>query len=207
MSAFSDTNDLFRNHLEYTRPISYVEWLALSQDKKSALLFVQFYEQITLAWYKTKSYYAQDEDGVSTVLQYLMKNVPVIENDEKRFTPNYIYKVAYNCLYCICHDIKRDKDRAEKEISNIVVTTDDELDLFDTVMVDDTTFDSVLRNTLWEVVNELGPKAKKYVIQTMSGTSINATSLLHDEIDEIKLSLKDIEAIVAELRDKLKNIA
>ena len=194
MSAFSDTNDLFRNHLEYTRPISYVEWLALSQDKKSALLFVQFYEQITLAWYKTKSYYAQDEDGVSTVLQYLMKNVPVIENDEKRFTPNYIYKVAYNCLYCICHDIKRDKDRAEKEISNIVVTTDDELD-------------SVLRNTLWEVVNELGPKAKKYVIQTMSGTSINATSLLHDEIDEIKLSLKDIEAIVAELRDKLKNIA
>lgn len=124
MCAFKETFDMFRTCTEYKSPLSYDEWLALADDHKAAVLYIQFYDQITLAWYKVKSFYADDEDGVSTMLQYLQKNVPLIVSKKSRFSPSYIYRVAFNCLYCICHDIKRDRERFENEISNIAEGSD-----------------------------------------------------------------------------------
>ena len=122
---------MFRDYLDYDRPLTYNEWMNRPEADKAAALYVQFYDQIQLAWYKAKSFYAIEEDGVSTMMQYLIKNVPVIIKDEKRFTPRYIYRVAYNCLYCICHDIKVDKDRWELESRNITSNSDEEeVDVF-----------------------------------------------------------------------------
>lgn len=127
MSAFKETYNMFRTHIGYTKPLSYDQWSSSDDQHKAAVLFVQFYEQITLAWYKVRSFYANEEDGVSTILQYLQKNVPVILDCPKRFAPSYIYKVAFNCLYCICHDIQRDKDRFENEVSDTVVVDEGEV--------------------------------------------------------------------------------
>lgn len=116
---FYETRSLFRPYLQYTEPYSFEEWLALPEDHKAAALYVQFFDQIILAWYKSKSFYASEQEGVETVLQYLCKNVPLIEAKESKFSSRYIYRVAYNCLYCISHDRKCDIDRWEKEMSDV----------------------------------------------------------------------------------------
>lgn len=129
---FYETRSMFRSYINYTDPYSYEQWLSLPQDHKCAALYVQFFDEIILAWYKVKSFYGSDEEGVETICQYLMKNVPVLEENPKRFNARYIYRVAYNCLYCICHDRLIDKQRFELEISNIAYSGDsEEINMFD----------------------------------------------------------------------------
>jgi len=135
MSTKSDlytTRELFSQYVNYNAPLSYEAWLEVADDLKAAVLYCQFFEQITLAWYKLKSVYSTEADGVAEVLQYLQKNVELIKADSKKFTPGYIYKVVYNCLYCLCRDPNRYKKAYENECSNIQNSSDGEFDLFDT---------------------------------------------------------------------------
>lgn len=165
VSPFKAAYNLFRNSLHYEGPITWEEWVACSQDTKSAWLYCQFYDQITLAWYKAKCLYGEDEEGVETVLQYLEKNVKLIESKKNKFTSAYIYRVAYNCLYCICHDRKIDQDRYALEMSNIVSTSDgDEVDLFDTVTsnVEDIMYDQA-KDEFWKIIDGLDEKGQKFI--------------------------------------------
>ena len=177
-SPFYQTRDMFKEFIGVDTPLAYSTWMELDPDKKAAALFVNFFEQITLAWYKAKSFYAVDEDGVSTCLQYLQKNVPVIEKAPNRFSPRYIYRIAYNCMYCICHDIKIDRERYENETSNIAVSSSsgdaEELDLFSFVVASDT-IDSILdRENFWNIVFSLGPDAQVIVDNLLNGTRLPA---------------------------------
>lgn len=207
-NPFSETNNYFRTYLSYTKPYSYTEWLALSDEKKAAALYVQFYEQITLAWFKTKSYYAEDEVGVTTMLQYLMKNVPIIIKDSKRFSEKYIYRVAYNCLYCVCHDIKSDKERAEFCTSNVVGYGENELDLFDTVP-DNADFQRQLDyEEMWSIIAAKGPKAMKIINYLLNGDPLTKTSKLSksyasDPLRDVEVSLDEMNRIISELRTEL----
>lgn len=70
---FYEARRLFINHINYTNPYSYEEWIALPEDHKTVALYIQYFNEIILAWYKTKSFYASEEEGVETVLQYLNK--------------------------------------------------------------------------------------------------------------------------------------
>lgn len=174
---FHATRNLFRNYLGYTGPLSYDEWMDVDDEDKAAVLYVQFYSQIVLAWNKVKSFYTIEEDGVETILQYLMKNVPIIMNDPKRFTARYIYRVASNCLYCICHDIKRDRDRWELEVSNIQSSGDSEdtFDLFDT-LVDESSGNmegAIAKEEFWKVVDSLGDDVLKVVEKLLNGNKIS----------------------------------
>lgn len=155
MNPFSEARRMFANYIGYTGPMSFEEWMKVDSDKKAAVLFVQFFDQITLAWYKTKSFYTAEEDGVSTMMQYLIKNVPIIEEHPERFRPGYIYQVAYNCLYCICHDLKKDRERFELEVSNVCMVGDDEVDLFDTVCDADLIDTLMLKDSFWAAIEEL----------------------------------------------------
>ena len=164
-SPFYATKQMFSQAVLVTKATTYEEWMAIPDELKAAALFVQYFDEITLAWHKTKSFYALEEDGVSTTLQYLEKNVPIIKDDQKRFSPKYIYRVAYNCMYCISHDIKRDRERWENETSNIIQYGEDTLDLFDTIE-SNTLEASILltdRERFWEVVESLDPDCKKLV--------------------------------------------
>lgn len=188
-NAFYETKALFADYTHYTHPLSYDEWLAVADQDKAAVLYVQFFDQITLAWFKTKSFFVIEEDGVSTVLQYLVKNVPLIQAAPAKFTPNYIYKVAYNCLYCISHDIKRDIDRWENETSNIVAYGEDELDLFDTVMSNRSEYDEDAESAeFWAIIDNMGPEALKvvnYLInsnQTLSKTRVSKSCRANAEL-------------------------
>lgn len=171
-SPFYATRTMFREYIGYTEPLSYDQWSSMPDDSKAAALFVQFFEQITLAWYKSRSYYTLEEDAVSTVCQYLIKNVPVIQQDAKRFTPSYIYRVAYNCMYCICHDYKCDRERYENEVSNITLSGDDELDLFDTV-ISDSEIDAILaKEEFWKKIEDMGTDAVEFVEKLINSGSL-----------------------------------
>jgi hypothetical protein len=157
-TPFYETRSLFINYLGYTDPLSYNAWNALPAEDKAAALFVQFFDQIIYAWYKQDTFlrYSTDEDGVSTVLQYLQKNVAVLEKDPKKYTAAYIYRVSYNCLYCICHDIKSAKERGEKETSNIVEGPDGPMNLFDFLeaVCEDSCLSDLERIDFWNVVGD-----------------------------------------------------
>lgn len=207
-NAFNETKKLFITSTGYTRPLSYEEWMMIPSGHKAAVLFVQFYDEITLAWYKTKSFFVLEEDGVSTMLQYLVKNVPIIENDPKRFKPSYIYKVAYNCLYCISHDIKRDIERYENEVSNIVMSGEDQLDLFDTVVSNSGIYEEIMRKEFWSVIENMGVKTQKVINHLLNGESLGLVSKRSksydtDPLRDIAVSVDEMEAIIIDLKKKL----
>ena len=207
-NAFKEAEHLFREGTQYTQPLSYNEWMGIPYENKAAVLFVQFYNQITLAWFKTKSFFALEEDGVSIVLQYLMKNVPLIEKDNKRFSPAYIYKVSYNCLYCISHDIQRDIERYEKETSNIVRCGEDQLDLFDTVAIEDDLEARFSRKEFWDLIEHMDLKTQKVINHLLNNGSLKKVSKRNfnyrvDPLRDISVSLDEMEKIMQDLRGKL----
>lgn len=209
-NAFAETRNLFTIATHYVKPLSFEEWAKIPRSQMSAVLFVQYYDEITLAWYKTKSFYALDEDGVSTICQYLEKNVDIILSNPVRFTSNYIYKVAYNCLYCICHDIKRDKDRAENEVSNLVSNGEDELDLFDTIRTEsaEDVYDKAdFQKKFWEIIEEGGPEMQKvadYLINNdPSALKKKRKPLPGELLGDIEVSVEKLGSIIEELKVKL----
>lgn len=101
MCQFKSTFELFDPAIKATQLNlnKYEGWIALPQDLKAAGLFVQFFSQITLAWNKCKRDFIEDELAVSTVMQYLIKAVPLIEWQRNRYKEAYIYTTAFNCLF------------------------------------------------------------------------------------------------------------
>ena len=193
-NPFVETKNLIRSYIEYTSPLSFEQWAAIADDQKAAVLYLQFFDQITLAWYKADSMCRGcAEDGVSTVLQYLQKNVPIILAAPKKFTPSYVYRVAYNCLYCICHDIKRDKERFEHECSNIVITAHSEINLYDLVpFMDEALEVSHAKIQIWAEIEDMGPKAQAVV-----------SKLIGEEAPGARVSASEKAAIIAELKRRL----
>ena len=210
-TQFHQTKVRFREFANYQRPLSYEEWMDAPDECKAAILYVQFYDQITLAWMKTHSVYSDINDGVSEILQYLNKNVEKIKSDRKRFTPAYIYKVAYNCLYCLCRDPNLHRRAYENECSNIVGYGEDELDLFNTVIDDeddrDSKFDmdgrrAYLMNAtrMWDIVEGMGMKAKLVVAKLLGESSYTQKELG-------SVSEEETQEIIKELRVRLAKFA
>lgn len=170
---FYETRKIFREYINYKAPYSYEEWMSLPEENKAAALYVQYFDEIILAWFKSKSFYASEQEGVETVCQYLMKNVPVIEDNPKRFNKKYIYRVSYNCLYCIAHDRISDRLRWELEGSNICAGEgSDEVDLFDTFIIDETKRDDELaeeRAAMWRVIESMGDDIVQVVGHLLDG--------------------------------------
>lgn len=120
MKEFYETRKLYRDYTHYEKPLTFDQWSTLDHGYKAAVLFIQFFDEILLAWNKAKSYDGDELEAVETVNQYLVKNVDKIMEEPKRFKAAYIYRVAYNALYCICHDRVSDKDRREREVDPYV---------------------------------------------------------------------------------------
>ena len=137
MNQFVETKKMYEAAVGVKYPLSYEGWLAVRDDLKAIALYVQFFDEITLAWLKAKSDFTPDEDGVSTVMQYLIKNVPIIVADRKKYSPQYIYRIAYNCMGCL-RRVQREKDHYNLTQSNIVSDCDEEFDLFERIIGEET---------------------------------------------------------------------
>lgn len=247
-AAFRDTFNMFLEFTHYTRPLSYEEWKEFPEDRKAALLFVQFYNEITLAWDKADSLdWGDDAEGVTTVLQYLQRNIShivyymksnpskkanaeyrrqhpedvlaieqrIIDQNPEKFSSRYIYRVAYNCLYCIAgHDRQCDKDRINNETSPIVTYEGKELNLFDTIadrrgsIVDQYEY-SEFEKEFWDIIEAEGIHAVKVMRYLLSHDvaslkKITASNKLYsvDPLRDVEVSIDKVDAILASLRER-----
>ena len=210
-NQFKETYNLFRGYINYSEEYLYDEWLNSPEEHKVAILYCQFYKEITLAWNKVVSVYSQDTDGVDEVVQYLMKNVDKIKNDSKRFRPQYIYTVAYNCLYCLCRDLNKKKKTYENECSNIAQHNDEELDFFDTVEAcKETSVEGHIsdneKERFWSLIEDMGQDTVIVVSKLLNDpmnwsktgkakfTKKDYDKITEDRFQEIVASLKHVLA-------------
>lgn len=180
-NEFSDTynffNDTFRG-LGVAFPVSLEVWQTIPDDLKSAALFVNFYQQILMAYNRLKTPASVDAECVSEVLMYLQKNVRKIMDDPHRYTPAYIYRVSYNCLMGPAVLTYTSKTGVNgyfyNTVPNIINGDDGELDLFDAICTDccddltppERLFDYV---ALWDIIDGLDEQSKKVVYGFMDG--------------------------------------
>ena len=135
VSQFYTTRNLFQEACGCNDSLSYDDWMTLPDDYKAAALYIVFFDQVTLAWVRLRTPAAVEEDCVSEVLVYLQKNVDKIKDSPERFTPAYIYRVCYNCIYCKSVDPYSGQTAStswyNNTCSNIMNGPEDSFDLFD----------------------------------------------------------------------------
>lgn len=248
LAAFYETRETFRSFFHYIEPLSFDDWVKLSDDRKIAVLYLQYFNEIILAWDKANTFdFVEGEEGVTCILQYLQKHVcdryikghnkkkvskeyfnqhpeeceerRIIESDPKKFTPAYIYRMAYNCLYCICHDLKSVKDRWSFETSEIVIHDGEELSLFDLVAdrngsVEDVIHDLDLQREFWKVIEDEGAEAEKLMRFLMSGNSSDLKKLnsknpqnQKDPLRDVEVKPEAIDSILERLRNRFMNLS
>lgn len=213
---FYQTRDMFLDYLSgYPKHPTFVEWNNADSDDKAALLYVAFFSEVTLAWEKTTTslgiVYVSQEDGVSTVLQYLMKNVDKIAADEKRYSPGYIYKVCYNCLLSLWRTRGTDAQRSACEISNEYVDGDVDVNLWDLVPSEDDDIETQeTKEAIWTVIRHMGPKAEKVVnhlinpSDTLHRVSQKSSERATDRLADVSVSPEEYNEILEELKVKLE---
>lgn len=212
---FNQTYAMFRDYLSgYPKKLTYEEWNKAEAEDKAALLYVRFFKEVTLAWCNSTVthgiVYVTQEDGISTVLQYLMKNVDKISEDPKRFTPQYIYTVCYNCLRSLVRTRNTDKHRSTHDIPHKYTEGDVSVDLFDLVPSDDDDLETAeIKEAVWEIIHHMGPKAEKVVNHiinpkdTLKRVSKKTSAGKLDRLADISVSEEEYEEIVAELKVRL----
>lgn len=251
MKEFYDTRRYFIQTLDYKKPLSYDEWRAKPEDLKAAFLYVQFFNEITLAWDKADAFdFADPEEGVYTTMQYLQKQVSqnqyvlksdpskkanaefrrkhpddvmikerrIIDENPKKFSSAYIYRVIYNCLYCICHDRKCDKDRWENEISSYAYSDGTEVSLFDFIpdksgSAQNRMEANIFEREFWQVVQDMGQTAEKVMRYLLSGDGADLKKLSPscdyystDPLADVEVSLEEVEEIVNKIRERFLDL-
>ena len=212
---FIQTRKMFSDYLTgYPKTLTFEEWNQAPEEDKVALLFVNFYNEITLAWYNAVTskniVYLSQEDGISTALQHLMKNVSKISNDSKRYSSQYIYTVVYNSFWGIWRTRTAEQVRSACESSNEYVDGDITVDLFDLVPSEDDDIETQqTKEAVWDIIRHMGPKAEKVVnhlinpTDTLHKLSTKSTERDSDRLADVSVSKSEYEEIIAELRVKL----
>ena len=213
-SQFFQTRDMFREYLSgYPKNLTYAEWKSAAADDKAVLLYVTFFNEVTLAWFNAITsrniVFVTQEDAISIVLQYLMKNVPKIEESEKRYTSNYIYKICYNCIGCLPRSVSGN-ERAALELSNEFEDGDICVNLWDLVPSEDDDLETLeTKEAIWNVIRHMGPKAEKVVNHLINPkepihrTPKSSPEYEIDRLAEVSVSSAEYDAIIAELKVKL----
>lgn len=181
---FKEAKERYESAIGKKAPITFDEWFSLPDSHKAAALFINFYNQITLAWTKAKADFTEDEDGLSIIMQYLMKNVPIIECNPKRYSANYIYRVAENCMKCLRRvksEIARDKECMSEWYTNNScygdTGTTDEASYFDCVGMDELADKLHLAaDILYDLYGELDRDEKAVINNILKGTKLTKKS-------------------------------
>ena len=216
LTAFYETKMMFVENLQFDHQLSYEEWCNAPDDHKAALLFVNFYAKMVQAWDKANRFdFIPGEDGVSTVLQYLQKNVAKLIEEPAKYSEAYIYKVAYNCMYCICHDLKSVQDRWDNETSSTVVHDGEEISLYDdkryaTASAEDVLLLETEQKAFWELVENSDAKTQKVIDYLLASDpkvlkklSKRSKQYSVDPLRDVEVSLQEAEEIIEQIKEKL----
>lgn len=247
MAAFYETRNTLRNFVDYTEPLSFEEWKAIPDDSKAAVLYLQFFDQITLAWDKANKFdFVSSEEGVEIALQYLQKLVcdrylkghikhkvsneyfnshpeeceerRILESDPRNFYGGFIYRVMYNSLYIICHDIQSVKDRWEFETSSIIQYDGEELCLFDTMAdvsgsASDVSDSNNFEREFWAVIEDTGLEAEKVMRYLLSHNkedlkkmSKKAKAKHADPLSDVEVPIDSVQSIIDRIKQKFLDL-
>ena len=193
---FISTRRLFEEYIGYTHPYTYDEWNKLPKDYKTSALYVQFFDQILFAYYNKRKPSGTEEECVETVIQYLMKNVPIIEANSLKYTPAYIYRVCANCIYCVGESIGP-VTRYKLEISNNTIMFDEPADIFDYTedkrFSDEHDYDKkYMISRFWKYIDSLEEDVQMYVsIILLGGNGVNKCRFNKNKQEIAKNKLKD----------------
>ena len=190
-----------RDFVDQYEPVDYDTWKSLDHQFQAASLYITFYDEIVLSYYKARSYYSPEEDNVSIVLQYLEKNVKILMKDRKRYKANYIYRVCYNCIFCQSRGIKRDLERYENEMSPTVVSGGEVYNVFDYLSDTETVYGSYNKEHLWRLIESLGEDAVHVAEYLISGNRLPAgvkakMPKIIDQIRTLLLEYIDIDQCI-----------
>lgn len=218
VEALYETRSFYRNYVDISKDLSFNEWNSLPRELKSIALYLVYFNEIVLAWEKANTLdFIECEEGVEIITQYLEKNVSVIENNPARYTASYIYKVAYNCMYCICHDRKRDKDRLANEMSAIVVKDGEEFNLLDLASNKRDAYDELendsFESEFWAVIEDSGLDTEKVMRYLLSNDASDLKKLSKsnrqyesDPLRNVSVPLDDVPKILNSLKEKLSSV-
>lgn len=211
-SQFTITKQLFIDYLiGYEFPISYEEWYHAEDDQKAALLFVNFYKEIVLAWSKWVVPFLDTDEGVSIAMQYITKQITRLNSDPKLFTPQYFYRVMWNAFGSVIKSKVVDKRRSELEISRYYNETDCMgtsvcVDLGDLMPSYDDDYEvAKAREAVWNIIESLGLKAEKVVNKllnpkdSLKRQTRNIPAHQMDRLRDVTVSPEEYVAIMATL--------
>lgn len=219
VAALYETRNFYRNSLQIFQPLTFKQWNELDRNIKAAGLFLNFFDQIVLAWEKANTIdFINCEDGVEVINQYLEKNVSIIESKPDRFSPSYIYTVAFNCMYCICHDRKCDKDRLENETPRYVSKDGKDVDLLDFVKGDNDNFTEVesssIEREFWALIEDDGLEAEKVMRYLLTQNEADLKKLTKrnknyekDPLRDVEVSIDKVDEIMKRLREKFSAVS
>lgn len=221
-SPFISTKKMFREYLVgYSYPLTYEAWIKADEEDKAALLFVNFYNQITLAYSNVVTKYNADyiiaEDAVSNILGVLIKNSTILTEKAdggKRFTQGYFYSVCWGCIFSMVRSVATQK-RNEHELSNELVDDDGgvSVNLFDLApSVDDTYEVRQAKEAIWDIIAHMGPKAEKVVNHLINGDTLKAvrkssSEYSIDRLADVSVTPSEYEAILNTLQIQLAPFA
>lgn len=190
-NQFQETKDRFMAATSFVRyPLTYDEWMSLVDELKAAALFVNFYAQIIVAWQKwDRTCYLEEEDAVGTVIQYIVKNVDKIKDDRKRYTPNYIYTVAYNALTGFCRVAGR-QWYYTTFMSNTFDLDDGEHDMFDII---EDTVDCFRSSRFRKVISAMNDTQKAIISHLIWNTKLEKTERKSEKeiMEQLRETLKE----------------
>lgn len=170
MTKFNETKEAFLAATQVTihYPITWESWMNLDDNLKAAALFVNFFKEVTMAYNALKCYYLDEEDAISIVCQYIIKNVDKIKADRKRFTPAYIYRVAYNCILGFVRVPSR-KDFSDNTTSQYFNMDGEEHDIFE--IIEDST-DCFKNAEFTRILENLSDEEKSMVSHLIWGSRL-----------------------------------
>ena len=192
MTKFNETKDRFLAATQVTihYPITWESWMNLDDNLKAAALFVNFFKEVTMAYNALKCYYLDEEDAISHVCQYLIKNVDKIKADRKRFTPAYIYRVAYNCILGFVRVPSR-KDFADNTTAQYFNIDGEEHDIFE-IIEDDT--DCFKNAEFTRILENLSDEEKSMVSHLIWGSRLKKAEQRKEKelMDRIKKAFAEL---------------
>lgn len=192
MTKFNETKEAF---LAATRmlvcyPLTWDAWMTLDDNLKAAALFVNFFKEVTMAYNALKCYYLDEEDAVSHVCQYFMKNVDKIKADKKRFANAYIYRVAYNSIFGFVRVPSR-KDFADNTSSQYFCMDGEEHDIFE--IIEDST-DCFTNGEFAKILASLSDEEKSMVSHLIWGSRLKKAEQRKEKelMDRIKKAFAEL---------------
>jgi len=215
LNAFQEARKCFREGTQFTKDLSYNEWSQKPVDHQAAILFVQFYNQITMAWYKASERYPfiDEEDALSIAMQYLQKQVERNLMTEEKFTPGYIYTVSWNAISGLGWT-QRDQNRYANEVSEVVETSEGQVSLYDTVIDSQSgDFDTLLQDReMMNLIANMGEKTQKVLNYLLNGESlkkVSKRSKAHgiDPLTSVEVKEDEVPEIIEELKKVLYSYA